>query len=578
MPSYDPIRLEIFKHLFASIADEMGAVLRKASYSPNIKERRDFSCALFDARGNMIAQAAHIPVHLGSMPLSVLAAIKQFAAPQRGEGVDFHLASLGGLSQGDENGELFEGLQPGDVIILNDPFCGGTHLPDITLVTPVFVARDDTLHAAASNNNIEQDTIMTKARGQKLFGFVASRAHHADVGGMTPGSMPVAREIFQEGLIIPPVKLVRQGAVDRGMLDLILANVRTPQERAGDLWAQIAANQRGAERLVEMVGRYGEDEVSEYMGHLLEYTERMTRRLIERLPDGEYHFCDKLDDDGLGDQDVPICVTISIAGDSARVDFTGSAPQQSGSVNAVYAITLSAVFYVFRCLLGLDVPNNSGCLAPIDVIAPSGSVVNALPPAPVAGGNVETSQRIVDVLLGALALATPERVPAASQGTMNNVTIGGYDLQRGAPFAYYETIAGGMGARPGKDGPSAVHSHMTNTLNTPVEALEYAYPLRILRYEVRQGSGGKGKYRGGDGICRDIQVLVDSQVTLLSERRRYPPYGLQGGEAGHRGENVLIREGEEIVLSGKGTFEFKSGDILGIRTPGGGGYGEQSKS
>lgn len=529
--NYDPIRVEIFKHLFAALAEEMGAVLRKASYSPNIKERRDFSCAVFDAAGNMIAQAAHIPVHLGSMPLSVAAAVDAFAGPGRG------------------------GLAPGDVIALNDPFHGGTHLPDITLVSPVFLETEP-----------------------QPFGYVACRAHHADVGGMSPGSMPVAREIYQEGLIIPPVKLVRAGQVDQGLLDLILANVRTPQERAGDLWAQIAANQRGAARLVEMVARYGAPEVAGYMAALLAYTERMTRSLLQGLPDGEYRFRDFLDDDGVGGEPVPIQVAVTVQGDTARVDFSGSAPQQKGSINAVYAITLSAVYYVFRSLLGLDVPNNAGCLAPVTVIAPPGSVVNAQPPAAVAGGNVETSQRIVDVLLGALAQAAPGRVPAASQGTMNNLTIGGWDARQGRAFAYYETIGGGMGARPGSDGPDAVHSHMTNTLNTPAEALEYAYPLRVVAYGVRRGSGGAGRFRGGDGIRRDIQVLGEAQVTLLSDRRKSGPYGLAGGAAGQPGENVLVREGEETPLSGKGTFELRAGDVISIRTPGGGGYGRMEKS
>ena len=481
----DAIRLEIYKHLFAAIAEEMGVVLRKASYSPNIKERRDFSCAVFDTKGVMIAQAAHIPVHLGSMPLSVAAAV-----------------------------QAFSDLGPGDMVALNDPFRGGTHLPDITLVAPVFLGKPQ----------------------PRLVGFVSNRAHHADVGGMTPGSMPVGREIYQEGLIIPPVRLVRAGGVDQGLLDLILANVRTPQERAGDLWAQIASNQRGAERLKELVDRYGILEVSQYMEELLAYTERMTRALLRRMPDGEYSFTDYLDDDGITYRPVRISVQVKLAGDQAVVDFSQSAPQQQGSVNAVYAITLSAVYYVFRCLLGLDVPNNAGCLAPIQVITPPGSVVNALPPSPVAGGNVETSQRIVDVLLGALAQALPAAggqgghsgIPAASQGTMNNLTIWWYDPERKNPFAYYETIGGGMGARPDADGPSAIHSHMTNTLNTPVEALEYAYPIRVLRYEVREGSGGAGRHRGGDGIRRDIQVLVDTQATLLSERRHLPPYGLAG--------------------------------------------------
>jgi N-methylhydantoinase B len=540
--SIDAIRLEIYKHLFAAIAEEMGTVLRKASYSPNIKERRDFSCAVFDTRGRMIAQAAHIPVHLGSMPLSVEAAVQRFA----------------------------DDLHPGDVIVLNDPFRGGTHLPDITMVSPVF----------------ETPVVGAPHVVPLLRGFVASRAHHADVGGMSPGSMPVAREIYQEGLILPPVKLVHAGKMDDDLFDLILANVRTPQERAGDLWAQIAANQRGAERLVELITRYGQDEVNEAEEQLLAYTERMTRTLITSLPEGSYSFTDFLDDDGVHPDPVPITVTVTIRGETARVDFTGSAPQQQGSVNAVYAITLSAVYYVFRCLLGLDVPNNAGCLTPIEVIAPAGTVVNALPPSPVAGGNVETSQRIVDVLLGALAQACPDMIPAASQGTMNNVTIGMAPLQAllilssnggrsGGGSTYYETIGGGMGARPNADGPSAIHSHMTNTLNTPVEALEYAYPMQVLRYEVRKGSGGSGQFKGGDGIVRDLQVLTDAQVTILSDRRKNPPYGLSGGRSGQCGENILIRGEKEIPLPGKGMVELKAGDVLSIRTPGGGGYGKK---
>lgn len=523
---FDPVRVEVFKHLFASIAEEMGVVLRKASYSPNIKERRDFSCALFDNHGRMIAQAAHIPVHLGSMPLSVASAVAQFPD-----------------------------LSPGDVVILNDPFHGGTHLPDITLVTPIFLSLSD------SHNS------------QKLVGFAASRAHHADVGGMTPGSMPVAREIFQEGLIIPPLKLFESGKINQGVVDIILANVRTPQERSGDIWAQIAANNRGVERLKEMITRYGITEVHHYMKALLDYAELMTRRLIAKLPDGTYHFTDYLDDDGVSEYHVPICVTITIEGDEAIVDFTGSAPQQKGSLNAVYAITLSAVYYVFRCLIGQDVPNNSGSLAPIKVIAPEKTIVNASRPAPVAGGNVETSQRIVDVLLGALSQAFPQLIPAASQGTMNNLTIGGFDQARDLPFAYYETIGGGMGARPSSDGPSAIHSHMTNTLNTPIEAIEYSYPLQVMRYEIRRRSGGRGRFCGGDGIHRDIKMLTDVSISLISERRKLPPYGLSGGEPGKVGKNVLIHEGKERPLPGKGSFELQSGDILSIQTPGGGGFG-----
>ncbi|HUV27534.1 MAG TPA: hydantoinase B/oxoprolinase family protein, partial [Anaerolineales bacterium] len=449
MKKTDPIRLEVFKHLFASVAEEMGVVLRKTSFSPNIKERRDFSCAVFDPQGNMIAQAAHIPVHLGSMPLSVQAAIEHFGNPDQPEISD---------------------LNPGDMILLNDPFRGGTHLPDITLVSPVFQEVQGLKEGSAAVHP-----------SPRLIGFVASRAHHADVGGMTPGSMPIAQEIFQEGLIIPPVKLFSQGSRNDALWDLIMANVRTPEERSGDLWAQIAANQRGNRRLLDLTNEYGSDSISFYMQELLSYTEIMTRKMLQELPDGIYTYIDHLDNDGISDRPVPISVTITIQNDHAKVDFSASAAQQKGSINAVYAITLSAVYYVFRCLLNLDVPNNSGCLAPIEVIAPPGTVVNAVSPAPVAGGNVETSQRIVDVLLGALAQACPDRIPAASQGTMNNVLIGGWVPRYNNSFTYYETIGGGTGAGRNKDGSSAVHSHMTNTLNTPIEALEYAYPLRVLR-------------------------------------------------------------------------------------------------
>ena len=545
--SSDPIRLEVFKHIFAAVAEEMGVVLRKSSYSPNIKERRDYSCAVFDPNGKMIAQAAHIPVHLGSMPLSVLAAIERFQ-----------------MGEFDDNTPVTsQGFSPGDIVILNDPYQGGTHLPDITFVSPVFQNVDD------------EDDSLGEIKSHKLLGFVASRAHHADVGGMTPGSMPIARELIQEGLIIPPMKLFAAGERNEAAWELILANVRTPQERAGDLWAQMAANNRGAIRLREIADKYGSHQAYLYMQELLSYTEKMTRQLLKNIPDGTYAFEDFLDDDGINDMPISIAVAITISDDQAVVDFTKSAPQQSGSINAVYAITLSAVYYVFRCLIGLDVPNNSGCLAPIKVIAPPGTVVNALPPAPVAGGNVETSQRIVDVLLGALAKAVPEKIPAASQGTMNNVTIGGWDRDAGRSFTYYETIGGGTGANSEANGPSAMHSHMTNTLNTPIEALEYAYPLQVLRYSIRENSGGAGKFSGGEGIIREIQTLVDAQVTLLTERRHFPPYGLSGGKPGSRGENSATKSGESRPISGKGTILLGAGEKLVIKTPGGGGYGTE---
>lgn len=519
----DPIRLEVFKHLFASVAEEMGTVLRRTSYSPNIKERRDFSCAVFDATGQMIAQAAHIPVHLGAMPLSVQAALDALT------------------------------LAPGDCVIVNDPYRGGTHLPDITLVTPIFVT--------------------TAAAAPLLLGFAANRAHHADVGGMSPGSMPIARELIQEGIIIPPLKLLDAGQLNEAMLALLLANVRTPEERLGDLQAQLAANATGVRRMGELAARYGVGEVQRHMDASVAYAERMTRRLLAGLPDGVYSFRDWLDGDGVDPQPAEIVVHITIRGDEAVVDFTGTAGQRRGSVNAVYAITLSATLYAFRCLLGEDVPTNSGCLRPLEVIAPAGTLVNARPPAPVAGGNVETSQRITDVLLGALAQAAPDRVPAASQGTMNNLTIGGWDPVRGQPFAYYETIAGGMGARPGKDGADAIHTHMTNTLNTPVEALEYAYPLRVRRYAVRRGSGGAGRWHGGDGVLREVELLADAQVTILAERRVFAPYGLAGGEPAARGRAVLRRGEVEEELPGKVTLAAQAGDVISLATPGGGGWG-----
>ncbi|MFQ5890931.1 MAG: hydantoinase B/oxoprolinase family protein [Gemmatimonadota bacterium] len=521
----DAARLEVFRHLLESVAEEMGAVLRRTAYSPNIKERLDFSCAVFDAAGRLVAQAAHIPVHLGAMPLSVEACVR--ALP----------------------------LGPGDIAIVNDPYRGGTHLPDITMVTPVFVDRGK------------------ESSGEGLLGFVASRAHHADVGGISPGSMPLATEVFQEGLIIPPVKLIERGAMSAGVRDLLLANVRTPEERAGDLRAQIASGLTGTRRLAALVRRYGLAEVERYMAGLLAYTERMTRHLLADLPDGSYAFRDALDPEEPGGEPVEIAVSVTIEGDEATVDFSGSSAQRRSGLNAVYAITLSATAYVFRALMGLDVPANAGCLAPIRLIAPEGTVVNARPPAPVAAGNVETSQRITDVLLGALAKACPDRVPAASQGTMNNVTIGGWDPVRARPFAYYETIAGGAGALPSADGTSGVHTHMTNTRNTPIEAIEYAYPLRVRRYEIRRGSGGDGRFAGGDGIRRDFELLSPGRVTILSDRRATGPYGLAGGHPGRPGRNSLLRGGETRELPGRVSLDVEAGDVLRIETPGGGGHG-----
>lgn len=517
----DAFELEIYKHLFVAVTEEMGTALRRSSYSPNIKERLDFSCALFNEEGQMISQAAHIPVHLGAMPLSIQSALQVH---------EFH---------------------PGDVVIHNSPFFGGTHLPDITLISPIFI----------------------EPQGGKLVGFAASRAHHADVGGISPGSMSPSNEIYQEGLIIPPVKLVEGGRWNSAVLELVLANVRTPEERKGDILAQFAANRLGVERTQRLVSKYGLEEITQAGTALLRYTERMTRDLLGRIPDGSYRFEDRLDDDGQDIKPVHIRVAITIEGDEATVDFHGSSPQTRGNVNAVLAITTAATYYVFRSLLGQEVPSNSGSMIPIHIKAPPGSVVNAQLPSAVAAGNVETSQRITDVLLGALAQALPHRIPAASQGTMNNLTIGGWDPGKDKSFTYYETIGGGMGARPDKHGSSGIHTHMTNTMNTPVEALEFAYPFRVSRYALRQGSGGGGKWLGGEGIIREYLFFHPAEVSILSERRVYPPYGLAGGEPGSLGLNTLIRGSESIELPGKCRFSVQAGDILRIETPGGGGFG-----
>jgi len=538
----DPIELEVFKNIFHSIAEEMGAALRRTSFSPNIKERRDYSCAIFDGDGEVVAMGDHMPVHLGSMPMSVRAALNAFPA-------DF---------------------QPGDVVMLNDPFAGGTHLPDITLVAPVFV-----------------ETKFPSNKSMPQF-FVASRAHHADVGGTFPGSMGLCEEIYQEGFRIPPVKLLRGGAMQRDILALLLANVRTPEEREGDLSAQLAACHTGEARLRELCARYSLLRVQHAMRDLHAYAEELMRAFLARVPVGTYEAEDFLDDDGITSDPVRIAVRITLSGKASSrkvlVDFTGSSPQVRGSINAVEAITWSACFYVFRCLLQEDVPATAGLMRPVKLIAPLGTVINSVPPAAVAGGNVETSQRTVDTLLRALAKAVPQRIPAASSGTMNNLTIGGVDdrytsarnaASRAPVFVYYETIAGGMGARPTKDGVSGTHTHMTNSLNTPAEALEHAYPLRVTEYSIRPNSGGRGKYKGGDGLVRELELLSDSQVTLLADRRKRGPYGLNGGEEGARGRTIAVRlDGSHDELPGKGSVRLKKGERVRIETSGGGGWGK----
>ena len=508
----DAIELAIFKSTFHSIAEEMGAALRRTAFSPNIKERRDYSSAIFDNEGRIIAMGDDMPVHLGSMPMSVRAVLDKLT------------------------------LEEGDIAILNDPYDGGTHLPDITLVIP-----------------------------SGSF-YAANRAHHADVGGMYPGSMGLCREIYQEGIRIPPVKLISKGVLNEAVFALLLSNVRTPNERAGDLTAQIGACRIGVQRLAEITAKYGLPRMQANVSALLDHSESLMRAELGKWPEGLFAAEDFLDDDGLSRTPVKICVTLRPNPRDRRleVDFTGSAAQVPTSLNAVAAITYSATFYVLRCLLPEEAAPTAGLMRPVKLILPESSVVNAKLPAAVAGGNVETSQRITDVLLKALAQILPDRIPAASSGTMNNLTIGGTDPRTGQLFAYYETIAGGSGARPNGNGVAGVHTHMTNSLNTPVEALEYAYPFRVRRYGYRKDSGGSGKFHGGDGIIREIELLSDAQVTMLADRRVTGPYGLQGGGSGETGRTML--NGEE--LPGKCNVQAKPGSVLRIETPGGGGFGK----
>jgi N-methylhydantoinase B len=520
----DPVRLAMYRHLLSALTEEMGATLRRSAYSPNIKERRDYSCALFDPSANPVAMGDHMPVHLGAMPMSVAAA----------------LSELGPLAAG-------------DVAALNDPFRGGTHLPDITVVGAVHVGGSEAPLA-----------------------YLAARAHHSDVGGMSPGSMPLAREIYQEGLRIPPVRLVRGGERVEDIWRMVLANVRTPGEREGDLAAQLASLEAGRRRLLELVDRRGEEEVRSAMRGLIEYADRLLRAGITQIPDGVYEAEDVLEDDGFGDAPLPIRLRLEVRGDCIQADFTGSAPQTAGGVNAVAAITESAARYAVRAVvervLGEALPAGGGAMTALRVIAPEGTIVAARPPASVAAGNVETSQRITDVLLTALAAAVPAVAVAQSQGTMNNLTVGGEDPRTGEAFAYYETMGGGMGGGADGAGLSGVHVHMSNSMNTPIEALEHAYPFRVREYSIRRGTGGTGRRPGGDGLRRDIELLAGGEVSLLTERRRRAPAGIAGGGDGALGQNILIRNGEERALPGKVTLRLEAGDVLSIRSPGGGGW------
>ena len=502
----DPVTLSVLASALAGIAEEMGAVLVRAAYSSNIKERRDCSTALFDASGRMVAQAEHIPVHLGAMPEAVAAVMERDP-------------------------------EPGDVFAVNDPYSGGTHLPDVTLVSPLAPAGD-------------------------ILGFAVTRAHHSDVGGMSPGSMPSgSREIYQEGIVIPPVRLVAAGAPVADALSLILANVRTPEIRRGDLRAQLAANRVAESRLAELVERRGVATVRAAFDDVLAYAERRAREVVARLPDGEYAARSEVEGDGVRDDDIPIRATVAISGDRMTIDFAGTADAVRGNVNCPLAVTRSACYFALRVLLPDDVPANAGAYAPLTIRAPEGSLVNARSPSAVAAGNVETSQRIADTVL--LALRGAVDVPAEGQGTMNNLVIGG------PRWTYYETIGGGQGASSRGDGPSGVHVGMSNTLNTPVEALELEFPLRVERYELVYGSGGAGRNRGGDGIVRSIRVLEPASLSLLTDRRRHRPQGAAGGGAARVGRNLLGAD----ELRPKTTRELAPGDVVTIFTPGGGGWG-----
>ncbi len=515
----DPISLEVFRNLFASVAEEMGVTLQRAAFSPNIRERLDYSCAVFDAESRMVAQAAHIPVHLGSMPASVRHAVA-----------------------------AFDDIGPDDVIVLNDPYRGGSHLPDVTMVSPVYVD------------------------GAPAF-FVASRAHHADVGGMSPGSLPLSTELYQEGIVIPPLKLVADGERNIAALALITANSRAPEERLGDLEAQLAAHRVGSARLRALIAKHGAESVTEHAVALMDYAERVTGAIIERIPDGEYSFEDALEGDGQTETRLPICVKITVDGREMTVDFDGTAPTAAGNVNTVVANVESATWYCVRLLADEDVPVNDGTFRAVRVTVPPHTLLNPDFPAAVAAGNTETAQRVTDVVLGALAHALPDEIPAAAQGSMNNLTIGGI-TESGRAFVYYETIGGGLGAGPAGDGLSGRHSHMTNTRNTPTESIEGVLPFRVTEYALRDGSGGDGQQRGGDGVRRVFEFLAPVTVTLNTERRRAAPYGLSGGGDGTPGANILHHaDGTTQDLGGRWTGQVVAGTVLTVETPGGGGWG-----
>ena len=508
----DAIQLSVFSSRIAAICDEMGAMLRCAALSPNIKDRLDFSCAVFDAKGQLCAQAAHIPVHLGSMAYAMAGIIGQLE------------------------------WRRGDMVIVNDPFLGGTHLPDVTLIAPVFV-------------------------NDQLVAFVTNRAHHADIGASTPGSMPISTRLDEEGLIIPPSYLIRMGALDEAFLSSIVSATGNAPQSRGDFSAQISANRAGVQRLESLIEGVGLSAFSQSLGLLNDYAERLAATALQLIPDGEYRFSDVMDDDGMGNRDIAIQACVKVNDGHVEVDFMGTVEQVGGNINCPLSVAAAAVYYVFRCLMPAQTPACAGSFRRIRLSAPEGCLVNAKRPAAVAAGNVETSTRIVDVIMGALAQAIPDMIPAASHGSMNNVAMGARNDEQA--WDYYETLGGGMGAGPHGAGLSALQTHMTNTLNTPVESLEMHYPLRIQRYQIRRGSGGDGEYKGGDGLIREYEFLAPTTVTLLTERRQHQPWGLAGGQPGAVGQNSL--DGE--TLPAKISFNAQSGQCLTVATPGGGGWG-----
>ena len=507
-----PGELNIFASRLDAVCDEMGLVLRNAAFSPNIRDRLDFSCAVFDHAGALCAQAAHIPVHLGSMAYAMRDIVGD---------VDW---------------------QPGDQLILNDPYLGGTHLPDVTVIAPVFA--DGGLRA-----------------------FVVNRAHHADIGADSPGSMPISTRLEDEGLVIAPTHLVRAGRLHTDTLERVCSATRNPAESEGDFAAQLAANRAGAARLGALIGRYGVSAFRAGIEELDAYAERLAAEALSAIPPGRYVFADVLDDDGQGSQDIPIRIALEIGEGRAVADFTGTADQVAGNVNCPLAVAAAAVYYVFRCLMPAQTPACAGAFRRIRLVAPEGCLVNARRPAAVAAGNVETSTRLVDVVLGALAQAQPERIPAASHGSMNNLAMG--SARAGRTWDYYETMGGGMGAGRFGGGLSGVQTHMTNTLNTPVEVLEGRFPVRVVQYSLRRGSGGVGQRPGGDGLVREFEFLEDTHFTLLTERRRHAPWGTAGGGPGRPGLNLLNGR----TLPPKYEGRAVAGDRLRIETPGGGGYG-----